>query len=56
MKQMKCYVCKKVVISDALSRNNCLLCGMIMDVGGRMFCCEDCENKFRSIHNNGKNI
>ncbi len=44
-----CIICDKKMISDALAKRYCKLCGMIIDVNEKTFCCNSCKSKFKEV-------
>ncbi|MBT6689824.1 hypothetical protein HN903_00685 [archaeon] len=45
---LDCPICEKQVFSGA--GEGCKMCGMTMDEGDELFCCEICEDKWGSIN------
>lgn len=44
-----CIICDKEMISDALAKRYCKLCGMIIDINKKTFCCNSCKSKSKEV-------
>lgn len=52
--EMNCPICEKQVFSEV--GEGCKMCGMAMDEGDELFCCEVCEDKYTEINQRSEDI